>query len=551
MIALLAAIVEVLSLATLYPIILIGAKGVPATGMIVDIPQGIGIETARGIGIFWASCTLFASVVGLVTRSFATWFQIQFAENIRQTLSTRLFQSYIMRPYSFFLERNTTDLAKNILSEVDVVVSLAVTGWFQCVTAVATLVAVTCLLLSLSPVGTAFIIGLGGSLYLAIFYVSSKIARRLGKHRFGANERRHKIILESLSLIREVKTRNIENRQVTRYATQAKIVSGSFAKLGLIGNLPRYIIEALLFGGIAVTMLVLFIFDSGVEASFSTMLPTLSIMVASGIRVLPAAQSIYRGLNNARQAIPSIETMSKELANGLDGLSPDQRVRRKLENAIVLSDASFTHHGRNEPSLYNLNLTIEKGTVVGLSGQTGSGKSTLINLLMGLLDFTRGQMLIDGKPLVGDDRRGWQLNIGYVPQEIILADDTVERNIAFGFADDEIDIDRVHAAAKLACVDDVIARLPDGYQTGVGQGGNNLSGGQRQRICIARALYTDPDVIIFDEATSALDIPTERALLSQLQSATVGKTVIMVSHREETLDACDSVLRLSDGKLTI
>ena len=544
-----AAVVEVLSLATLYPIILVGANGAPDTGLIRDIPEVFGLTDNRRIGMFWAAITLIAVLIGLIVRSFATWYQMNFTEDIRRSFSTRLFQCYLARPYSFYIERNSTDLAKNVLSEVDLVVNLAVLGWVQCISASATLIAVTALLFGLSPVATFVTIGSGAVLYVTIYYGLSRLSTQIRAQRFAANERRHKIVSESLAMLREIKTRNAERHQIDAFEAQARIVSASFAKNGLIGNVPRYLIETLLFGGVAIAMLVMFALNGDAEAAFASILPTLSTMVAAGIRVLPAAQSIYRGLNSARQVAPSVEAIGAELVLAESNTPTGPISRRGLTASITLSGVTFRHKGRTKPSLSDVNLTIEKGSVVGIWGQTGSGKSTLINLLMGLLEPSEGQIEIDGSPLMDADRKSWQLNIGYVPQEIILADDTVARNIAFGFEDAEIDHEKLRYASRLACVDDVIDGLPFGYDTIVGQGGKTLSGGQRQRICIARAFYTDPEVIVFDEATSALDFATEQMLIKSLKSVSAEKTVIMVTHRENTLDACDRVIWLQDGVL--
>jgi ATP-binding cassette subfamily B protein len=312
---------------------------------------------------------------------------------------------------------------------------------------------------------------------------------------------------------------------------------------------PRFVIEAA--GMILLAALALIIADR--EGGLAGALPILGALALGAQRLLPLIQQVYYGWS----AYAGNRAVAGDVLNLLGMPVPEhatvvakRAAPLSFKREIRIEGVSFAYSGRSEPALSAVSLTIPRGARVALIGQTGSGKSTLADLLMGLLEPGSGQILVDGVPLVGEARRAWRQSIAHVPQAIFLADTSVERNIAFGVAPEQIDRDRVVDAARRAELHSFLAGLPDGYQTPVGERGVRFSGGQRQRLGIARAIYKAAPVLVLDEATSALDSATEEAVTQALADlGDRGMTIIMIAHRLSTIENCDIVVRLENGRV--
>ncbi len=548
-VAALTATLELSSLLAIYPLVLLGIHEAPTQGPIVSIPHWFGFEDTQNIGLFWAYIMLGTVLLSFAARALTTWIQFTFAESLRHTLSTRVFRTYLCRPYAFLLRKNTSELTSAILSEVDLIVTQTAVGLFQAVAALSVLVATAGMLIIAAPTATLLVILVAAGFYCGIYLIMSKLVAKNDVARFGANRRRHLVINESFALLREIKIRGLENVQVAAYSPHAKVMSKALARHSLISHLPRIMIETLLFGSAALFMLVFYVKSDDLSVDFADLLPTVSLMIASTVRMLPAAQTVYRVLNGVRGSLVGLSVLHEALQH-----EPQQAARPLLQpltlkQSIVFDAVTFIHEGSVRPSVQNCSFVVRKGEIIGIKGATGSGKSTVVDLVMGLLEPTSGHITIDGATLTQDRRVHWQRNVGFVAQDVVLSDDTVLRNIAFGVPDELIDLDRAREVARIACISEMIEQLPQGYDASVGQGGVALSGGQRQRLSIARALYHDPEVIIFDEATSALDIETERRVLDQIRTTAKSKTMIMVAHRLDTLKSCDMIITIKDGTI--
>ncbi|KMO27186.1 ABC transporter, partial [Methylobacterium variabile] len=326
-----------------------------------------------------------------------------------------------------------------------------------------------------------------------------------------------------------------------RFEAPARAYAQASAESLLTGQLPRFVIEALAFGGVIVV--VLFALSQGLDTA--GILPLLGLFAFAGYRMLPAFQNVFNALALLRFYLPAVRLVVDGLA-GERPLSPRSPARLPFGQAIRLEGVGFDYEpGR--PALTGIDLTIPAHTTIGLVGRTGSGKSTLIGLILGFLAPTTGRITVDGTTLDPATLPAWQNRIGYVPQDIFLIDGTIAENIAFGL--DAIDGAAVERAARLAGAHDFVAGLPEGYATRVGERGARLSGGQRQRIGIARALYHDPDVIVFDEATSALDDETEAVVMRAVQGLAGTRTLIMIAHRLTSLAGADTVHVLEGGRI--
>jgi HlyD family secretion protein len=281
-------------------------------------------------------------------------------------------------------------------------------------------------------------------------------------------------------------------------------------------------------------------------------LPILSMYALAGFKLLPAFQQIYASLATVKGNIASFDILEEDLvaSQHITQAQPaDKAGKLSLREGITLDNTHFCYPGTEEKALSGLTLEVPVNHVIGLVGATGSGKSTAIDVLLGLITPQCGALKIDGKPLSGQALRAWQNNVGFVPQSIFLSDASIRENIAFGLPPEEIDDERIKRAAKMALLDEFLERLPNGLETGVGERGIQLSGGQRQRIGIARALYDDADVLVFDEATSSLDGITEKLVMDAIHNFAGKKTIIMIAHRLATVKQCDNIYLLAGGKI--
>jgi len=273
----------------------------------------------------------------------------------------------------------------------------------------------------------------------------------------------------------------------------------------------------------------------------------------AGFKLLPAFQQVYTSLSNIRGNLSAFDAVRDDLrASSLDTVNrvipTDEHLAPTKD--IRLDNVVFSYPGKEEPALKNIDITIPANRVIGLVGASGSGKSTAIDLLLGLMAPQQGQLLVDGEPITEENVRAWQNSLGFVPQSIFLADSSIRENIAFGLPPEAVDEDKVNRAANMAHLDELLAELPNGLDTRVGERGVQLSGGQRQRIGIARALYHDADVLILDEATSALDGITEKLIMDAIHDFSGKKTIIMIAHRLATVRQCDSIYLLEHGRVT-
>ena len=351
---------------------------------------------------------------------------------------------------------------------------------------------------------------------------------------------------EAFGAAKEVKVGGLEQACIRRFVGPAQIYAKHHATAQVVSLLPRFALEAIAFGGMLLVMLYLMAQTS----SFASALPIVALYAFAGYRLMPALQQIYQSITQLRYSTLALNVLHEDLVNLQPACPSHNQEVLSLKQAITLNDIHYSYPNSPHATLKGLCLSIPAGTIVGLVGTTGSGKTTTVDLILGLLEAQRGTLEIDGQIITEHNRRAWQRSIGYVPQQIYLADDTVEANIAFGVEARDIDPQAVECAAKIAGLHEfVINELPGQYKALVGERGVRLSGGQRQRIGIARALYHKPQVLILDEATSALDNLTEKAVMESIHSLRHDMTIIMIAHRLSTVKECDIIFLLVKGRL--
>jgi ABC-type multidrug transport system fused ATPase/permease subunit len=513
------------------------------------VANSFGVATVQDfllvLGIFF-----FVLLVGSLSfKALTTYALLRFTMMREYSIGKRLVEGYLHQPYSWFLSRHSADLGKTILSEVSTVIHQAIVPIMNLIAQGAVTMAVTMLLIVIDP-KLALIVGLTLAVaYSLIFKTTSGLLARMGTERVEANRERFTAISEAFGAAKEVKVGGLEHAYIQRFSRPAQIYARHQASAQVINQLPRFALEAIAFGGILLVML--YLMKQG--SSFASVLPVLALYAFAGYRLMPALQQVYGELTQLKFAGTALEVLHRDLmslqpvtSNALNTQHPAM----VLNQAITLSSIVYAYPNAVMPVLKGMSLTITAKSTVGLVGATGSGKTTMVDLILGLLDAQEGELAIDGRPISGHNKRAWQRAIGYVPQQIYLADDSVAANIAFGIKPGHIDQVAVERAAKIANLHEfVISDLPQGYDTTVGERGVRLSGGQRQRIGIARALYHKPQVLILDEATSALDNLTEQAVMEAVHNLGHEITIILIAHRLSTVKDCDTIFLLEKGEL--
>ena len=487
---------------------------------------------------------LLISVVIRVVTNYAT---ARFTREIVLTLSQSLLTKYLRNPYEWYLARHSADLAKTLLSETKEVVNGSITPAMKFISDGIATAAMVVFLIRLEPVGALITASLVGLAFAAIYWRLRDMLERIGADRRLANRERFQIAQEALGGIKDVKVMELEETYIERFQAPSRRLAKHMAALQLVGELPRYALEALGFGGM---LLFLFFLLSTTDGDPSAVLPVFGAFALAGLRLLPTVQMLFRASTQMRFNQGALDALFEELRETTGHVpAPSGTTGLKLEEALTLDGISYKYPGTETRSLDDISLTVPARTSCGFVGSTGAGKTTLIDVVLGLLRPQAGQLCVDGAVVGTENLRDWQRSIGYVQQSVHLVDDTIAANIAYGVADEDIDLEQVARAASLARLDSFVATLPDGYLSKVGDRGTRLSGGQKQRIGIARALYRDPSVIVFDEATSALDTVTERAVMDAVGALSGTKTVLMVTHRLSTVAFCDQIVVLKNGKI--
>jgi ABC-type multidrug transport system fused ATPase/permease subunit len=512
------------------------------------VTHHIGINTIEHFLIALGVLVFVLMFISLAFKALTTYAQTRFVLMREYTIGKRLLEGYLNQPYSWFLNRHSADLGKSILSEVSAVIGGGMIPLMTLVAQSTVALALLILLIIVDPL-LAFSVGLVlGLSYAGIFAVMSGWLKRLGQSRIKANQERFTAVSEAFGAAKEVKVGGLEWVYVRRFAEPAKVFAQSHARVQVIAQLPRYALEAIAFGGMLLVILYLLV-RSG---TFETALPIIALYALAGYRLLPALQQIYGAFTRLRYVGPALDALHRDLTS----LQTTDAQRYplgslSLTQAIRLEQISYRYPNTENLALKGIDLTIPVHSTVGFVGVTGSGKTTTMDIILGLLKPQEGRLCVDGQPITAANRRQWQRIIGYVPQHIYLADDSVAANIAFGEDTKDINQQAVEEAAKIANLHEFVSNeLPQGYATTVGERGARLSGGQRQRIGIARALYRNPKVLILDEATSALDNLTEQAVMEAIDILSYDVTIIMIAHRLSTVRRCDHIYLLERGEVT-
>ena len=543
------ALLDVVGVASIMPFmaVLANPQVVETNAYLAATYAALGFTATESFLFFLGVMVFVALVLSISFKALTTWALTHFTQMRNYSLSMRLVAGYLHQPYEWFLNRHSADLGKNVLVEVQQVISGALIPLMQSLAQGAVVLAILALLLAVDPL-LALYLGLGlGIAYGGIYAALRRRLTRAGKARLAANLGRFQILTEAFGGIKDVKIGGLEKVFLDRFDAPAYLFARTQVTAIVIGQMPRHALEIIAFGGMLLVVLYLMRTAQGLQGA----LPIIALYVLAGYRLIPALQHFYAYITQLRFSGPALDSLHQDLRQLASAPTPSRYgAPLALTQAITLANLSYRYPQAARPAVHHLTLDIPARATVGLVGTTGSGKTTTVDIILGLLPPQAGQLLIDGVPLTAINCRAWQGSLGYVPQQIYLADDSVAANIAFGIPPDRIDQGAVERAARIAKLHDFVTQeLPQGYATLVGERGVRLSGGQRQRIGIARALYHQPQVLILDEATSALDNLTEQAVMDAVHALGHEITIILIAHRLSTVRECDRIYLLDKGRL--
>ena len=517
---------------------------IPVAAKIASVLPG---STARTQLLIFTGLIAFYYLVKNLLVISAQYLRHKIAGESTATLKSTMFKGYLAAAYPFHLGRNSADLISNTNFCVEMVCNHAMEAAVAAVSEMLTATAITVVLLVTAPEVTL----VAGSFLLVLLVAVLRLTRRMAEY-FGTQ--RHQLertslqtLQEAFGAIKEVKALGREDFFYRSFGEkQLRVLELGYLGKTLETITPQVTETIFVCGALAVVALVTGTGQAGAQGP-----PLLALFAYAAFRIVPAANRVGWRINQIRSAAPSVESLYDDylLVAGKDWeQAASERQSAHFRECITFDRVSYTFAQADQSALQDINLAIRYGESIGIVGPTGAGKTTLVDLVIGLLRPTSGRILIDGRDLSGR-LTAWKRNIGYVPQSIFLIDDTLRRNIALGISDSEIDESQVQAAIRMAQLERFVTELPMGLDTTVGERGIRLSGGERQRIGIARALYHDPDLLVFDEATSALDLATEDAIAEAIEALHGKKTLMVVAHRLSSVRRCDRLVFISEGRM--
>jgi ABC-type multidrug transport system fused ATPase/permease subunit len=473
---------------------------------------------------------------------FLAWYQTNFAYSLSSHLSSKLLQGYMSKPYSFHLNKNSADLIQNLTGEVSQLTG-ATTNLFMLITEASAIFGIMILLVVVEPFGALSIFVLFGLLAVIFHRLTKKKLLEWGNDRQIHDSFRYQYLLQCFGGVKDIMLLGKSKYFTNRFKYHNTASFNLNIKYATLQHFPRLWFEVV--GVIALVILIISLINQG--KSLDTILPTLAVFLAAAFRIIPSLNRMVSAVQTIKYAEPSINLLYNE-NNDIENFQLETINKTfSFKKNIQLNNVYFNYDGTDKEFL-NVNLSITKGQTVGFIGKSGSGKSTSVDIILGLLKPISGNVLVDDVD-IQENLRGWQTQIGYVPQTIYFLDDTLRNNIAFGLEADQINESFVLEAIKLAQIEEFVKNLPEGLDTIIGENGVRISGGQRQRIGIARALYNKPAILVLDEATSALDNETEDGIMNSIAALHGEKTIIIVAHRLRTVAMCDYLFLMEKGKV--
>ena len=538
-------VLETLGVGLVFPIIALMTKSSLAADypMLVPWLDYLGNPSQEKLVVLAMLFLFGVALVKVLFLAFLAWQNASFTFKVSTNFSLQLFTLYLRQPYTFHLQRNSAELIRNTMGQVGGLMG-AISSCMMIATESLVLFGIIILMLVVEPLGTLIVVGTFGLASWGFYRFTKERVNRWGEEYQHHEGLRIQYLQEGLGAAKDIKLLGCEKEFIDRYQFRNLGSAKIGKKEGFLKAIPRFWLELLAVGGIA---LIVFLMIAQ-NRSMDSLVATLGLFTAAAFRLMPSVSRLLNAIQGVRFAWPVVLNLHQELS--LLGEAEPQKKYLPLpfNKALVLEDASYRYPSTEALVLKEVNLSIKQGESVGFIGNTGAGKSTLIDIILGLLAPISGSVKVDGVD-IQSNLRGWQDRIGYVPQSIFLTDDTIRRNVAFGLSDDKVEDEVVWRSLRSAQLEEFVKDLPKGLDTQIGEAGVRLSGGQRQRIGIARALYHNPSVLVLDEATSSLDTVTESGFIETVCTLKGSKTLIIVAHRLTTVENCDYLFKIENGKI--
>ena len=545
----LATILESLSIGIIFPLISILLKGDIGTTFFSYLFV-FGESAGKNLIYIGLSITLIVFLIKNLVLAYNLWQQTKFLRELHYEFTNRLFKYYLKNDYIYFLHNNSAHLYRN-LTDVISDFTAFVKGHMILLSEITVFFGIAFVLFYVDFLTTTIILVSVGVVSFLIYILTIGKISLLGKQRniFGAELNKH--LLQGMASAKDVKILDREDDLIHQVDKNIFKMTGIQQIMHFIAGLPKFSFEILT----VCTFIVVVCVMIGIKKDMTDIIQHLGLFAVASFRIVPGASRILTTYQSIKYIEPSTNILIKEF-NSINNSyvkknyhSRNSNVSLKFQKEINLTNLSFSYPTRKEFSLSQLSMTIKKGDFIGIIGETGSGKSTLVNLLIGLLKPSEGKVEVDGMN-INSNLLAWYKKIGYVPQSVYLTDDTIRKNIAFGLRENNIDDALIKQAVEKANLDKFLNTLPNGLETIVGEKGIRLSGGQQQRIGIARALYRDPEILILDEATSSLDQSTEKKIMESIHLFKRKKTLIIITHRLRTVENCDAIFFFDKGTIT-
>ena len=511
-----------------------------------EIYEFLGSSNSNDFIISFGIILLSVLLVLAVFSAFVTYVLGMFGARVGIEIGDRLYQNYMNKDWKFHMNANSSNLVNKISIEANRVTDYVVHPLLTINSRAVILLFLIVAILITNPIAAIITATSFFVIFLSLFLIVRKRLDFNGKIISSAFEKRFKLMSEGFGGIREMILYQRINRYISDFLIEGKQIAISKGENNGLSQVPRYAIE---FSAFASVVLLIIFLVKNYNGDLTIVLSTVAVFALAGFKLLPAAQQIYASLAFIKGHEAALDNIFDDLYVTYDQ-NEISNEHINFEKEIALENISFGYPNKKGVNIFDgLNLNIKKNSTIGFTGPSGSGKSTIISIICGLLNPLNGKLLIDRQAINKNNISGWQNKIGYVQQDIFTIDASIAENIAFGIPKNEINFERVIEVCKLARVDEFLKDLASGIDTNIGERGASLSGGQVQRIAIARALYNDPELIIFDEATSSLDNLSEKQIMSSLNNFSKNKTILIVAHRLDTLKKCDLILYFEDGNI--
>lgn len=525
---------------------LVSPESVGDISLLDAVVRGLGLPESTDIRFVLGGIVVATLFLRNLVAAAHVWIRLWVTYMFSHSMSLRLLNKYSAFGYDAFLKQNTSTMQAAVLNEAPKFVNAYIVSYLSIIADTILVCAILGLLVWRDPFVALAAFGISGGLYICLYMTIYKRLAAIGRRRLSADADRYKGAAQFLSGIKEIKVSLANNYFIKKFDAASYISANLNIEQKLYSQVPKHFFDFLIFGGLVLTSLALLERNQG----FEEVIATLTLFGMAGYRLIPALDRLLNGFSSLKATQASYDMLVDVLlAEDVDAPPTGPRETIKFDDRIVLENVGFKYDETAAAGISEISFEIPFASSVALVGKSGAGKSTLINVILGLLPCQTGKLTVDGVAVTKSNLSALRGIVGYVPQQIYLIDDTIERNIAFGVEDSEIDSEKVRRAAQLAELQEFIeSDLPNGFETVIGENGTRLSGGQRQRLGIARALYKEPRLLVLDEATSALDLETEKAIAKTIAALQKSMALVIVAHRPQTIHMCENVIVMSGGE---